>query len=304
MPSVEPSRQTLTFLRRRFEASGIRLRSKYGQNFLIDLNLLDVLVEAAAVDANDVVLEVGTGTGSLTALLARRAAAVVPVEIDSRMFQLAEEELHRFENVTMLRLDALQNKNRLNSEMLDAVRQKMEGRPGARFKLAANLPYQAAAPLMSNLLELDDPPCRMTVTIQKEMADRMVARPGSKDYGALSVWMQSQCRVEILRTLPPEAFWPRPKVSSAFVQVELDDALRARIFDRKQWHDFIRALFLHRRKHLRSSLLCMAPESMDKRAVDSVLARLGLDGTVRAEQLDCEAMLALCEAVPPARNAD
>ncbi len=290
-------RQTLSFLIRRFKESGIRPHNKFGQNFLIDLNLLRVLFDAAAVGPNDVVLEVGTGTGSLTAMLAARAAAVVTVEVDPQMFQLAEEELHRFDNVVMLQIDALASKNRLHPAVLDAVRTQLAGGPDRQFKFVANLPYNIATPILGNLISEDNPPRSMTATIQKELAERITAAPGTKNYSSLSVWVQSQCRVEIIRVLPPEAFWPRPKVSSAFVQLTLDDALRGRIPDRKFFHEFVRAMFLHRRKYLRSELLCTVKDKLDKPEVDAILARLNLDGTLRAEQLDVATMLALCEAV-------
>ena len=183
-----------------------------------------MLFDAAAVGPDDVVLEVGTGTGSLTALLAEKAAAVVTVEIDPRMFQLAAEELHRFDNVVMLQLDALKSKNRISPAVFDAVRPLLAAAPGRQFKLVANLPYNIATPILGNLLAEEEPPRTMTATIQKELAERITARPGDKQYGALSLWIQSQCRVEVLRMLPPEAFWPRPKVSSAFIQLTLDDA--------------------------------------------------------------------------------
>jgi 16S rRNA (adenine1518-N6/adenine1519-N6)-dimethyltransferase len=293
----DSSRQTLSFLRRRFEEAGIRLRTKFGQNFLIDLNLLDVFFEAAAVGPDDVVLEVGTGTGSLTAMLAGRAAAVVTVEVDPYMFQLAGEELHRFENVVMLQVDALHNKNRFNPVVLEAVRTQLEAAPGRRLKLVANLPYSIATPVLSNLLMHSPPPLCMTATIQKELADRITAQPCTKDYSALSVWMQSQCRVEILRVLPPAAFWPRPKVFSAFVQITLDESLRSRIPDLKFFHDFVRAMFCHRRKFLRSELLSVVKDRLGKPEVDAILARLNFTATARAEELDVEAMLGLCEAV-------
>ena len=239
MTSPLTSRQTLSFLLHRFRETGIRPQTRFGQNFLIDLNLLEVLLEGAAITRNDVVLEVGTGTGSLTVRLAERAAAVVTVEVDPKMFQLAGEELHRVNNVVMLHVDALKNKNRLNPTVLETVRTQLAAAPGRRFKLVANLPYNIATPIVSNLLTEDAPPQTMTVTIQKELAERITARPGSEHYGALSIWVQAQCRAEILRILPPAAFWPRPKVSSAFLQLTLDEALRGRIADRAFFHEFV-----------------------------------------------------------------
>jgi 16S rRNA (adenine1518-N6/adenine1519-N6)-dimethyltransferase len=281
---------------RRFDEAGIRPHTKYGQNFLIDLNLLHVLFESANVGPDDVVLEVGTGTGSLTALLAQRAASVVTVEVDRQMFQLASEELHRFDNIVMLQADALKNKNRINSAVLEAVRSQLAAAPGRRLKLVANLPYNIATPILSNLLDEEEPPQSMTATIQKELAERITARPGTKDYSALSVWVQAQCRVEILRILPPEAFWPRPKVSSAFIQITLDPVRRGRISDREAFHGFLRAIFLHRRKFLRSQLLTAVKGKLDKPEVDAILSELDLPGSSRAEQLGVETMLALCEA--------
>ncbi len=168
--------------------------------------------------------------------------------------------------------------------------------PQRRLKLVANLPYNVATPLISNLLALDRPPATMTVTVQKEVADRIVARPGVKDYGGLAIWVQSQCRAEIVRVLPPSVFWPRPKVSSAFVQIALDETLRQRIPDRAFFHDFVRSMFMHRRKVLRSELLS-ARKEFNKAQVDELLAGLGLEPTVRAERLGPEEMLRLCEAV-------
>lgn len=289
--------QTLSFLRRRFAEAGIGLRKKLGQNFLIDLNLVRFLVQTAELGPEDVVLEVGTGTGSLTAMMAPQVAAVVTVEIDEQLFQLAGEELYALPNVLMLHGDALERKNRLNPAMLDAVRQQLDAAPGRRFKLVANLPYQIATPLIANLLDLDEPPRLMATTIQKEVADRLVARPSTKDYGVLAIWVQCQCRAEIVRVMPPEVFWPRPKVSSAIVRVRLDDELRGRIPDRTALHIFVRSMFLHRRKFLRSELIAATKSRLDKPQVDGLLAGLGLTGTERAETLDPDQMLALCEAV-------
>jgi 16S rRNA (adenine1518-N6/adenine1519-N6)-dimethyltransferase len=297
MSGDSSSKQTLSFLMRRFKEAGIRPRTASGQSFLIDLNLLGILVDSAQLTADDVVLEIGTGTGSLTALMAPRAAAVVTVELDRRMFQLAAEELHALHNVAMLQTDALKNKNRVNPAVLEAIDARLNAAPGRRFKLVANLPYNIAAPVIGNLLAEERPPDTMTVTIQKELAERIIAAPGTKDYGALSVWIQSQCRAEILRALPPTVFWPRPKVHSAFVQIAYERRLRGRIGDREFFRSFVRAMFCHRRKFLRTQLLLAAPDRLDKSGADEILGRLKLNPELRAERLDVEAMIALSEAV-------
>lgn len=288
--------QTLSFLGRRFREAGIRPHAQLGQNFLVDLNLLRLLVRAAEIQPNDVVLEVGTGTGSLTAQLAEQAAAVVTVEVDRQLHQLACEELAGQDNVTMLLGDALAGKNRLNPDVVAAVRAQLDAGPDRRFKLVANLPYHVATPLISNLLALDRPPDRMAVTIQKELADRLVAVPGTRDYGSLSLWVQAQCRVELVRVLPPSVFWPRPKVSSAIVRIDLDPQLRQGIADLAYYHGFVRAIFLHRRKLLRFELGQVLKDA-GKPEVDRIMAEQGLDASVRAEELDVPTMLRLAEAV-------
>lgn len=297
MPDNASRNQTLSFLRRRFREAGIHPRTRLGQNFLIDLNLQEFLLKTAQLGPLDVVLEVGTGTGSLTGLMAAEAAAVVTVEIDRDLFRLASEELYELENVTLLQLDALKNKNRLNSAVLEAVEEQLAAAPGRRLKLVSNLPFSVATPILSNLLATERPPQTMTVTIQKELADRIVARPGTKEYGSLSIWLQSQCRVEIVRVMPPTVFWPRPKVTSAIVHVVLDEKLRGRIPDREFFHGFIRAMFFHRRKFLRSELLSAFKKRLTKPEVDRILGEMGVEPTIRAERLDVDTMLALAELV-------
>ncbi len=297
MPETPTCHQTLSFLMDRFHRAGISPRTQLGQNFLVDLNLVRVLVRAAQLGPNDVVLEVGTGTGSLTALMAAEAAAVVTVEIDRDLFRLAGEQLRTLENVRMIQLDALKNKSHFNPVVLEAIDRELSAAPGRQWKLAANLPYHVATPILTNGLDLDRPPRSMTVTIQKELADRIQAVPRTKDYGALSIWMQSQCRIELVRTMPPSVFWPRPKITSAILHITLDDQLRQRIPDRAFFHQFVRAMFSHRRKFLRSELIAITKDRLDKPRVDQLMARLGLAGNARAEELDVPAMLALCEAV-------
>jgi 16S rRNA (adenine1518-N6/adenine1519-N6)-dimethyltransferase len=291
------SHQTISYLGRRFAEAGVRLNARHGQHFLIDGNLLRLIVERADVAERDVVLEVGTGTGALAALVAPRAASLVTVEIDEELHQLAREELIAHKNVVMLRCDALANKNSLNPAVIAAVEQELAAAPGRRFKLVANLPYNVATPVIANLLSAPIVPHSMTVTVQKEVAQRIVARAGSKDFGALSVWLQSQCRAEIVRTLAPSVFWPRPKVHSAIVHIEVDQARRAQIADLAFFHDFVRALFSHRRKFLRGVLAGAFKETLDKPAVERILAQVRISPESRAEQLELAAILRLSEAL-------
>lgn len=300
MSSKREAGQTLSFLMRRFEEVGIHPQKRLGQNFLIDLNLLDVLLAAADIGPEDVVLEVGTGTGSLSQMIAVRAAALVTVELDPQLFQLASEELSGYENVRMFHTDILKNKNRLNPDVLDAIDAALAAGPDRRFKLAANLPYNVATPIITNLLALDRPPRRMTVTIQKELAERIVAKPRTKDYSALSIWVQSQCDARIERIMPPSVFWPRPKVDSAIIRLDTVPRKRDRIRDLDFFHHFVRALFFHRRKFLRANLVSATKDKLTKPRIDAIMTELDLGPTARSEELDVETMIRLCERVSEA----
>ncbi len=288
---------TISFLTRRFREIGIRPATRHGQNFLIDINLQRLIVQSAKLGPDDVVLEVGTGTGSLTAMIAEQAGAVVTVEIDRHLYDLAGEELDNYPNVTMLLCDVLKNKNRFDQNVIDVVQEQIDARDGSQFKLVSNLPYNIATPVLSNLLSSSIVPTSMTATIQKELADRMTAIPSTKDYSSLSVWIQSHCTVEIVRTLPPSVFWPQPKVTSAIVHIAIDKDRREAIPDLAYWHDFVRAMFFHRRKFLRSVVLGAFKRQLSKPDVDELMAQVGFGPTTRAEELDVATLLGFCEAV-------
>ena len=300
------ARQTISFLNRRFREVGLHPDSRRGQNFLIDLNLVQLLADSAELAAGDVVLEIGTGIGSLTAIMAAVADTVVTVEIDRNLYQLASEELIEYDNVRMLCQDALKNKNNMNAQLIETVIAALGPRCSAGaagrsiipgFKLAANLPYNIATPILSNMLLTPVVPESMTVTIQRELAERITARPRCKDYSALSVWMQVQCDTRIVRVMSPSVFWPRPKVESAVIRVVPRPDLRGRIPDLDFFHGFVRSVFRHRRKFLRSVLISAYKRQLDKTAVDDILGGLSIAPRCRAEELDIDQMLSLCEAI-------
>jgi len=295
-------RQTLSYLSKRLAEVGIKPKSKHGQNFLIDMNLLDIIAATAKLESTDVVLEVGTGTGSLTSIVAPQVAEVVTVEVDPQMHQLASEELIDCENVTLHLGDALESKHHVDEDVLELLRAKLAKDPRRKLKLVANLPYNIATPLISNLLAGSLVPTTMTVTIQKELAERICAAPSTKNYGALSVWVQSQCTAELVRIMAPSVFWPKPKVDSAILQITLDEARRVAIFDLPYFHRFVRTLFLHRRKFLRSSLVASFKEALAKSEIDEVLHTLGFGETSRAEELSVEQILKLAEAFKGAQE--
>jgi 16S rRNA (adenine1518-N6/adenine1519-N6)-dimethyltransferase len=302
MQPVETSpRQTLSYLRTLFEERGIRPKAKLGQNFLIDLNVLDVMVAAAELSRDDLVVEVGSGTGSLTARLCDHAGAVLSVEIDPAFHEMVRELLHGRDNLVLLHADILKNKNEIRPEVFTQI-EELRGRfRCSRVKLVANLPYAVAVPVISNFLLSELPVERMVVMVQWEIAERLMARPGTKDYSALTVLAQSLADVQpVRRRLPPAVFWPRPQVASAIVMVRPDPARRARVVEAvgsvAALRNFLRDLYVHRRKNLRGALAGAPGGRRPKEEVDRKLAELGIEGTVRAEGLDPEQHLRLCRA--------
>jgi 16S rRNA (adenine1518-N6/adenine1519-N6)-dimethyltransferase len=291
------SRQTKSYLMARFREMGIQPATRHGQNFLIDLNLHQVIINAADLDDRDVVLEIGTGTGALTELMAQRAAAVVTVEIDGHLFQLASEVLVDYPHVTMLNFDALKNKNNFNPAVLDAVGQHLAAAPGRRLKLVANLPYNIATPVLSNLLSSPHTPHSMVATIQFELAQRIIAQPWSKDYSALSAWIQVQANANIVREMAPTVFWPEPKVQSAIVRIVVDPERRDAVPDLRYFHQLTKAIFLHRRKFLRANLVSALKGTLDKPEIDEIIAEMGFADDARTEQIDVPTLLRLTELV-------
>lgn len=301
-PPPPSTRQTLSFLRRLFEGSGLEAKSRLGQNFLIDLNLLDFAVRTAELDRSDAVLEVGTGTGSLTARLAEFAGAVCTVEIDRSLQPVAHQIVGARPNVRFVFGDALETKNELSPEMLASWEEIAKANSCTRRKLVANLPYAIATPIITNLLLTDIPIERMVVMVQWEIAERMRAEAGTKEYNSLSVLVQSVADVEVVRKVLPTNFYPQPKVDSAIVRITPNAEKREKVGDVPRFRAFLRDLYTHRRKGLRQALSGWPTGHKDKAAVDAKLAALGIDGTLRSEVLDVEQHLRLCAAFADETN--
>lgn len=285
--------QTLAEIKQLLESHGLRPKRSLGQNFLIDHNLIRRLVDAAGVSSGDLVLEVGPGTGTMTEELLRRGCRVVACELDDHLAGLLPHTMSERAPEGVLRLvhgDCLHDKRTLAPAIVAAL-EAAAGRPEPQFSLVANLPYGAATPLMTTLL-LHHPNClRLAVTVQKEVADRLLAAPGTKDYGALAVIGQCLASVERVATAPPACFWPRPEVTSSMVLLSRRAEPLTR--DPEGLSKLCRRLFAQRRKQLGSLL---------GREIDwaSIARRPGCSGVLpaaRAEQLSPAAIIALGHAL-------
>jgi 16S rRNA (adenine1518-N6/adenine1519-N6)-dimethyltransferase len=294
-PNPSP-RQTLSYIKGLLQSRRLIPKNKMGQNFLIDLNLLDLVVRSAELTKEDCVLEVGTGTGSLTTRTAEAAGGVFTVELDPEFFEMARQLLAAWSNVRQLKGDALAGKNELNPALVQGWDAFMAERGLTRRKLVANLPYAIATPLIANLIISGVPIERMVVMVQWELAERMVAAPGTKDYGALAILLQSVADTSIVRRIAPSNFWPPPAVDSAIVLIKPNAEKAKRVPDLKAWRAFLRDLYTQRRKNLRQALSGWPGGRRDKKEVDAKLTAAGFDGTVRAEGLSVEDHLRLWAA--------
>lgn len=243
--------QTKQDIERLLAGAGTQPNRRLGQNFLIDLNLMRLLIEAAHLHEQDVVLEVGTGTGSFTEAIAEKCGHVVTVEYDDVLAAIAKRQLKKYSNITFLNMDVLENKNTIHHEVLDAIRSAREKYAG-KLILVANLPYNVGSSVMANLITGPVTADSMYVTVQKEVADRMAALPNHEEYGTLSILMSATGVVHILRKLPASVFWPRPQVESAMVSYLNDKSKTAQIHDMHIFKEVINLFMGHRRKMLKA----------------------------------------------------
>jgi 16S rRNA (adenine1518-N6/adenine1519-N6)-dimethyltransferase len=284
--------QTLTEIKALLAARSIHPRKRFGQNFLIDHNKLRQIIASAKLSADDIVLEVGPGTGTLTESLLRSGARVVAVEIDRDMATILRD---RFgddnDRWRLLDVDVLSGKHAIDARVIEALTAMggaAGGDPAAHrslplFRLIANLPYNIASPLLATLAT-DYPQMNgAVVMVQREVADRIGAGPGSKDYGPLTVMVQATCQVRRITTLPPHCFWPRPAIESAVLRLDRRAAPATR--DLAALHRLVQRLFGQRRKQVGSIL------GRDTPLPD------GIDPSARPEQLSVAQLARLAESV-------
>jgi len=271
-------------------------KKRLGQHFLIDLNLVRLLVDCAQIRPDDVVLEVGCGTGSITEALAAQAGHVIAVDLDPIVARIAEAQLADCSNVEVINTDILATKHRINAQITGRIgiaRAKHSG----RLLLVANLPYHIASPLMINLVVAVPQVDGMVVTIQKEVADRMMAAPGSSDYGGLSIMLQGTGKLDLIRILRPTVFWPKPLVDSAIVSYTHSPQKAGDIPHMSLFQEVIDLFMQHRRKMLQATVKKAGEHLCPRAHWSRVFTQCHIDPTLRPDQLQVCDYVALARAV-------
>jgi 16S rRNA (adenine1518-N6/adenine1519-N6)-dimethyltransferase len=263
-------------------------QKKFGQNFLIDTHVLDKIIRAADITKEDFVLEIGPGIGTLTQYLCEQAREVVAVEIDKMLIPILSDTLSTYSNVTVL------NKNILKIDLNALVQEKCNGKP---IKVVANLPYYITTPIIMELFERHIPLINITVMVQKEVAERMQAVPGTKDYGALSLAVQYYAKPYIAANVPLNCFMPRPNVGSAVIRLTLHSVSPVKVRDETGMFKIIRASFNQRRKTLVNGLYNSPELFFTKERLQEAVKSLGLSENVRGETLGLEQFAALADCL-------
>ncbi|WP_455616857.1 16S rRNA (adenine(1518)-N(6)/adenine(1519)-N(6))-dimethyltransferase RsmA [Eisenbergiella sp.] len=254
-------------------------QKKYGQNFLIEPRVLETIVDAAQIQADDCVLEIGPGIGTMTQYLAEQAREVVAVEIDKALIPILEDTLSEYSNVTII------NEDILKVDLEKLVKEKNDGRP---IKVVANLPYYITTPIIMQLFESHVPLHSITIMVQTEVAQRMQVGPGTKDYGALSLAVQYYSRPEIITHVPPTCFIPRPNVGSTVIRLTRYEKPPVEAADESFLFSLIRASFNQRRKTLVNGLSNASGLNLSKAQITEALEQMGLPANVRGETFTLE----------------
>ena len=281
---VEGSRGPMTSIRQELSEYGLSPKKKLGQHFLVDRNILKKVVQTAGIEKDDVVLEVGPGLGMMTLVLADQAKRVVAVEIDSKLVEILKKKVGGYPHVEVIQKDIL--------EMDFKQLHEREGQP---IKVVANLPYQISTPLLFQFIEAKEAFSSLTLMLQKEVAERMTAPPGGKDYGPLSIFIQLATDLSLPFFIKPSCFFPPPKVDSAVVHMTWKDRPTVTIQDMEWFKKVVRGCFNYRRKTLINGLkysgLLLPADTAER------MNRVGMDPQRRPETLTLQEFANLAEAL-------
>lgn len=275
-------------LKQLLHENSFRFSKSLGQNFLIDDSVLDAIIEGAEIDENSCVLEVGPGFGTLTQRLCMSAKKVVCVEIDKDVLPILNESISEFDNVTVINADIMKTD-------IAALIKKEFG--AERVKVCANLPYYITSPVITALLDPSLPIDGITVMIQKEVAERIAAKPGTKSYGALTAAVTYYANPQILKDVPPSAFMPQPKVWSSVIQLKMREKPAAEVKSEEMFFKVVRASFALRRKTLLNALTKSAEFSLSKDEAAHILESAGIDPQRRGETLSLDEFAKIADSI-------
>lgn len=270
-------------------------QKKYGQNFLINMGILEEIIEAAQITADDFVLEIGPGIGTMTQYLCESARKVATVEIDTSLIPILKDTLSAYDNVDVI------NEDILKINLAEFVREKNGGKP---VKVVANLPYYITTPIIMQLFESHAPIDSITIMVQKEVAERMQQGPGNKEYGALSLAVQYYALPEIIADVSPDCFIPQPKVGSSVIRLTRHEKPPVDVRSEKLLFQVIRASFNQRRKTLANGLNNYGAFSIGKEALQSCIEELGVPANVRGEALSLEQFARLSNLIFDRQNIE
>lgn len=290
--SQSPEIGSRTRTRAIMEKYGIKTKKSFGQNFLTDLNVLKKIVTAAEITKEDNVIEIGPGIGALTEQLAQAAGQVLALEIDSDLIPVLKEVLSPYDNVMVLNQDVLKAN-------LPALIQQQFTDPTKPIKVVANLPYYITSPILMGLLASPVKWAAICVMMQKEVAQRLAAQPGTKQYGALTLAIQYEMTTKIAFDVSRRAFVPSPNVDSAIVLLQpRQEPLKVQPFDKKKLFGFIRGCFAHRRKSLWNNLQSVVgKDTATKNKMREILEQLGISPQIRPERLTLDQFITLANAL-------
>ena len=275
---------------------GFRLSKSLGQNFITDKNIIDKIIEKSMIGKEDLVIEIGPGIGVLTAAAAEAAGKVIAVEIDRNLIPILKETLSEYDNIEIINSDVLKTDFR---EILEQNRE-IDGQKIGGIKILGNLPYYITTPIIMKILEDRVPADSITIMLQKEVADRIKAGPGTKAYGALSVAVQYYCTVAHVVNAPKEIFVPQPKVDSTVIRLDIRKEKAVRLNDEAVFFAVVKAGFGQRRKTLLNSLTGVL--GLSKEEIASILEAASIDPVRRAETLSLDEFAALSNAIRPEIN--